>query len=140
MFNIRYIFQNRIYLVDINFLVEFYYSWQHWPCDLAHPRLGLDWVEQGRDGEPDHGGEHESGQLVLDHAHLAAAVGDAGNVDKAGQEEQSPEPAAFHQPLIDKIVRIRKVAPEIDDLYQSQTNISNIEEHSEKWFLLSSSG
>lgn len=89
---------------------------------LTHPSLGLDRVEKACDGEPDHSGECESGDLVLDHATLAAAVGFARDVDETGQEEHSPEPATFHKPLIDKIVRICKVAPEIDDtIYISQS-------------------
>ena len=86
---------------------------------LTHPRLGLDRIEQACNGEPDHRGEHESGDLVFDHSALAAAVGFARDVDETGQEEHRPEPATFHKPLIDKIVRICKVAPEIDYLYQS---------------------
>ena len=86
---------------------------------LTHPRLGRDQVEKALDGEPDHRRDDESGDLVLDHAALAAAVGAARDVDEAGQEEQGPEPATFHKPLVDKILRICKVAPEIDNLYQS---------------------
>ena len=79
VFNIWNFFQNWISLV----FTELFYSWQNWPGNLAQPRLGFDRVEQGGDGEPDHGGEHESGDLVLDHTHLAAAVSGAGDVDKA---------------------------------------------------------
>ena len=84
---------------------------------LTHPRLGRNHVENALDGEPDNSGDVESGDVVLDHAALAADISAARDVDEAGQEEQSPEPATFHDPLIEKVVRICKVAPEIDDLY-----------------------
>ena len=83
---------------------------------LTHPRLGRNHVENALDGEPDNSGDVESGDVVLDHAALAADISAARDVDEAGQEEQSPEPATFHDPLIEKVVRICKVAPEIDDL------------------------
>ena len=53
--------------------------------DLTHPCLGLHHLEEGGDGVPHHGGDGQSGQVVLDDANPATAVGVAGDVDKTGE-------------------------------------------------------
>ena len=83
------------------------------PGHLTQPALYLDGIEQARDREPDDCGEDQPRHLVLDHGHPPAAVGGAGGVHEAGQQHQGPKPPEFHKPLIDEIVRICKVAPEM---------------------------
>ena len=66
--------------------------------DLTHPSLSFHQLEEGRDGVPDDGGDGEPGQVVLDDANPATAVGVAGDVDEAGEEEAGPEPGTLREP------------------------------------------
>ena len=80
--------------------------------DLTNSSLGLHHLEEGDDGVPDHGGDGESGQVVLDDASPAAAVGVAGDVDEAGEEEAGPEPGTLSKPGVQEVVWLSKVTPE----------------------------
>ena len=80
--------------------------------DLTNSSLGLHHLEEGDDGVPDHGGDGESGQVVLDDASPATAVGVAGDVDEAGEEEAGPEPGTLRKPGVQQVVRLSKVTPE----------------------------
>ena len=79
---------------------------------LAHASLGLHKLEEGGDRVPDHGGDGESGQVVLDDAGPATAVGVAGDVDEAGEEKAGPEPGTLGKPGVQKVVWLSKVTPE----------------------------
>ena len=83
--------------------------------DLAHAGLGLHQVEEGGDGVPDWGGDGEPGQVVLDDADPATAVGVAGDVDEAGQEEAGPEPGALGEPQVEEVVWLSEVTPDNDN-------------------------
>ena len=80
--------------------------------DLANSSLGLHHVEEGGDGVPDQRGDGESGHVVLDDARPATAVGVAGDVDEAGEEDAGPEPGTLSKPAVQEVVWLGEITPE----------------------------
>ena len=92
--------------------------------DLTHASLGLHQVEEGGDGVPDDGGDGEPGQVVLDDANPATAVGVAGDVDEAGEEEAGPEPGTLREPRVEEVVRLSEVTPDNEKYFSNYKYLS----------------
>ena len=80
--------------------------------DLTHSGLGLHHVEERGDGEPNNGGDDEPREVVFDDTEPATAVGVAGDVDEAGEEDAGPEPGTLSKPAVQEVVWLGEVTPE----------------------------